>query len=92
MVQHRIAVRQHPFNNNQRMLYVIVLIDEVLRHPPVLPIPVPIYVPVPVHTSTTPYPVPVPFPVPIPVPIFIPTSQKTYKGVLTHMKVSFVCF
>lgn len=65
-------------------------VEESSKHPPVLPIPVPIYVPFPMHMYTTPFPVPVPFALPIPVPVFIPTTQKTFKGIMTQMKV--YCF
>lgn len=66
---------------------VSIFTDEYLKYPAVIPIPVPIYVPTPMHMFTTPFPVPVPFPLPVPVPIFIPTSQKTFKGVVGHIKV-----
>ncbi|KAL8595304.1 hypothetical protein ACOMHN_020057 [Nucella lapillus] len=60
--------------------------DEVRNKPTIVPVPVPIYLPTPMALYSNPAPTPIFIPVPIPVPVFIPTTRKSAKGIMKHIK------
>lgn len=52
----------------------------------IVPLPVPCYMPIPLCMYQKPYPILVPVPLPIPVPIFIPTTRRSFKGVVKQIR------